>query len=568
MTLLAVALAVGGAALIAAGPAATGSAGAAAAPKPNILVIETDDQTVESVRVMTNVRDLLARQGTTFSNSFVANALCCPSRATFLTGQYSHSNGVWTNNLPNGGYQKLDHSNTLAVWLQRAGYHTAHLGKYLNGYRTRGTPPTEVPPGWSEWHGSVDPTTYRFWDYTLNENGKLVTFGNRPADYQADVYAQKGSEIIGRLAASERPFFLWAAFLAPHSGQPRTAGDPPNQATPEPAPRHRDRFASEPFPTPPSFNEQDVSDKPQTIQRRPVLTQARAAGVAENYRQRLESLLAVDEAVAAFVSRLRAAGELDDTLIVFTSDNGFMHGEHRIPSGKVVVYEPSIRVPLIMRGPGIPRNRIIDDPVLNVDLAPTMLDAADAKASRVLDGTSLLPLARDPLTELGRDVLLETPSYAAIRTPRYKYVEYTSGDRELYDLVTDPHELSSRHADSALGGVRTELARRLAELRRCSGATCRRGPRLQLQLASGGRAVTARRCVRSSVRASLAGADLRAVGRVDFYVSSRRVALDGRSPFRATLSRAAVRRGTVRLRARVSLNDQRRVTIDRTFRVC
>ena len=299
-----------------------------------------------------------------------------------------------------------------------------------------------------------------------------------------------------------------------------------------------------------------------------MLTQARAAGVAENYRQRLESLLAVDEAVAAFVSRLRAGGELDDTLIVFTSENGFMHGEHRIPSGKVVVYEPSIRVPLIMRGPGIPRNRIIDDPVLNVDLAPTMLDAADAKASRVLDGTSLLPLARDPLTELGRDVLLETPSYAAIRTPRYKYVEYTSGDRELYDLVTDPHELSSRHADSSLAGVRTELARRLAELRRGSGATCRRGPRLQLQVASGGRAVTAGRCVRSSVHASLAGADLRAVGRVDFYVSSRRVAVDGRSPFRATLSRAAVRRGTVRLRARVSLNDQRRVTIDRTFRVC
>jgi N-acetylglucosamine-6-sulfatase len=220
--------------------------------RPNVLVLMTDDQTVESLRVMGNVKTLLADQGTTFDSSFASFSLCCPSRATFLTGQYAHNHGVMGNAPPVGGYAKLDSSNTLPVWLQRAGYHTVHIGKYLNGYP--GSNRTHVPAGWTEWYGSIDPSTYQFYNYTLNENGRLVTYGSDPASYQADVYSRKAVDAVRRLAPGAAPFFLSVAFLAPHSGGPRESDDPRNFATPVPAPRHRNRFAAEPFPQSPSFN--------------------------------------------------------------------------------------------------------------------------------------------------------------------------------------------------------------------------------------------------------------------------------------------------------------------------
>src|ERR671915_1296004 len=346
--------------------------------RTNVVVIMTDDQTVESLRVMANVRTLLAGQGTTFENSFASFSLCCPSRATFLTGQYAHNHGVLGNSPPEGGYARLDSSNTLPVWLQRAGYRTIHIGKYLNGYP--GANRTHVPPGWTEWYGSIDPSTYRFYDYTLNENGRLVTYGSDPASYQADVYSRKAVDAIRRLAPATTPFFLSVAFLAPHSGGPRESDDPRNFATPVPAPRHRNRYGSEPLPQPASFNEADVSDKPAGIRSRPLLGAQQIANVTENYRQRLGSLLAVDEAVASMVTALRETGELDRTLIVFTADNGFFHGEHRVPSGKVLLYEPSIRVPLIIRGPGIPPGQHVTELAANVDLAPTIVAATGAPA--------------------------------------------------------------------------------------------------------------------------------------------------------------------------------------------
>ena len=441
--------------------------------RPNVIVLMTDDQTVESLRVMPNVRRLIGDEGATFENSFVGFALCCPSRATFLTGQYAHNHGVLGNKPPSGGHAKLDHSNTLAVWLQKAGYTTVHLGKFLNGYGTRD--PREIPPGWTEWHGSVDPSTYRFRGYTLNENGDLRTYRR----YQTDVYADKAVEIVKRRSAERRPYFLSVAFLAPHSGGPREPDDPAGQSTPMPAPRHRDAFAAEPLPAPPSLNEADVSDKPQGVRNRPLLPDERLAAVRENYRQRLESLLAVDEAIARILAAAREAGELDDTLVIFTSDNGFFHGEHRIPSGKVLVYEPSIRVPLLVRGPGIPRGLRVSQLVSNVDLAPTIAAAAGATPARRLDGVPLLPLVRSPSPVRSRDLLVEGAAgrsgngFTAIRTPRYKYVEYANGERELYDLERDPYELESRHADPAYAGIRTDLARRLAKLRSCAGSSCR-----------------------------------------------------------------------------------------------
>jgi N-acetylglucosamine-6-sulfatase len=554
------------AAVAALGGAARDQAVSAPAPKPNVLVIMTDDQTVESLRVMTNVERLLARQGTTFTNSFVSYALCCPSRATFLTGQYPHNHGVLGNAAPNGGYYKLDSSNTLPVWLQRAGYFTAHVGKYLNGYGTRN--PREVPPGWNDWHGTVDPSTYRFYGYTVTENGTPRTYGSNPASYQADVFTEKALAIVRARAPQQQPFFLSLAYLAPHSGGPREADDPPNQATPAPAPRHRNRFAAEPLPQPPSFNEADVSDKPAAIRNRPLLGATRLAAIRENYQQRLESLLAVDEGVARIIGELERLGELDRTLILFTADNGFFHGEHRIPQGKVLLYEPSIRVPLIVRGLDVRTGRRNSVPVSNIDLAPTIAAVAGARPGRRVDGRSLLPLLRDPNVGWGRDLLIErepgAATFAALHTPRFVYAEHGSGEKELYDLSLDPDQLQSRHADPAYDAVRTRLAQRLFDLRRCAGDSCRRGP-LLLFAARG-----ASPCVRTSFTVGLFGAEAALVGRVEFSVGGIRRAVDSSRPYTRTFTRRILlpRRFTTLVRARAFLSDGRVVTYDRRVRRC
>jgi arylsulfatase A-like enzyme len=538
---------------LAALPAAASDPKAAAAPRPNVIVVMSDDQTVESVRVMTNVDQLLARQGATFVNNFVSYSLCCPSRATFLSGQYAHNHGVMGNAPPQGGYEKWrpTEGDSLPVWLQQAGYRTVHIGKYLNGYGRQD--PTHVPAGWNEWYGSTDPSTYQYYNYTLNENGRLVKHGASAQDYQADVYTAKAVDAVKRLAPQAQPFFLSIAYLAPHSGGPRESDDPRNQATPVPAPRHRNRFASEPLPTPPSFNEADVSDKPAAIRRRPLLTPQRISAVTENYRQRLESLLAVDEGVAAIARALQDAGELADTLFVYTADNGFFHGEHRIPNGKVQLYEPSVRVPLVVRGPGVPGGVRLVQQSVNVDLAATIVDAAGARPGRTLDGISLLPLLRDRNRFVGRDVLLETPGYTAVHTPRYVYAEYGTAEREFYDLAQDPDQLVSRPEDPASARVRSELAQRLLRLRSCKGATCRRGPALALSV----------RCRSRTHRATLGGADTRSVTRVDWFYRGRSAGADRRAPFSVKLPRAG---GAVR--ANATLSDGRRATYDRVSATC
>jgi N-acetylglucosamine-6-sulfatase len=470
-----------GAALAAAlggGAAERGSAARSAAPKrPNIVLIDTDDQTQASLRFMPNVKRLLADQGVTFDNSFVSYSLCCPSRATVLTGQYAHNHGVLGNAPPNGGYHKLDHSNTLAVWLQRAGYRTILIGKYLNGY---GKPnPTEVPPGWSEWYGL---TKLTFLGGTINENGRLVKLPNDESGYQTDVLARIAEDSIRRNARGTAPFFLWLTPHVPHNGGPADPDDPAGTGTTRPPARYRDRFASEPLPMPPSFNEADVSDKPADIRSRPLLSAQKIAGIQEAYQQALEANLGVDDMVKGVVDTLRSTGELDNTLIAFTSDNGFFYGEHRVPAGKVLLYEPSIRVPLVVRGPGIPHGVHRKQIAANVDLAPTFVQLSKAKAGRKMDGRSLVPLFRSASAGVSRDLLLEDGEpggknsprkYVAVRTPRYLYAEYANGDRELYDLQTDPNELNSRAADPALASVRDRLARVLARLRTCAGANCR-----------------------------------------------------------------------------------------------
>jgi arylsulfatase A-like enzyme len=466
-----------GVALLASGPAPKGgrSPGAVAkatAGRPNLVLVLTDDQTLESLRVMPQTQQLIGDAGTTFSNAFVSFPLCCPSRATLLTGQYAHNHGVRGNNPPGGGAGALDARETLPVWLQRAGYYTAHVGKYLNGYGEV-VPPT-VPPGWSRWLALVDPTTYLFYDYTLSDDGRLVHRGNAEDDYQTDVLAAAAEAVI-RDRAGRGPFFLSVAPVAPHLERSDAGGQ---GVPPRPAPRHAGSFADEPLPAKASFDEADVSDKPGSVRRLPRLKPAARAKVLTTYRAQLAALLAVDELVARLVEALADTGELERTLFVFTSDNGFFHGEHRIRDGKFLPYEEAIRVPLLIRGPGFSAGAVADQLVANVDLAPTLLAAADASAGRVLDGVPLQTLAADPGEGRDRALLLEAlegnrATYTAVRTERWVWVEYDDGARELYDLEQDPLQLRSRHAAKAFQGVREDLAALLARLRRCAGASCR-----------------------------------------------------------------------------------------------
>jgi N-acetylglucosamine-6-sulfatase len=453
--------------------------GAAAQPaedRPNVLIILTDDQTEESMRVMEKTLRLLGEEGTTFRNSFVSYPLCCPSRATLLTGQYAHNHNVLGNVPPEGGYRRLNHKNTLPVWLRAAGYQTAHVGKYLNGYHG-----PEVPAGWTRWFALADPKTYLMYGYTVVADGKKISYGQSPADYQTDVLAARAEAILRGFAENRvrngRPFFLSVAPVAPHTERSDEEG---KGTPPRPAPRHLGTFADEPMPDKANFDEEDVADKPGHIQKLPRLSPAKQAAVLDAYQARLESLLAIDDLVERLVLALEETGEIDRTVIVFTSDNGYFLGEHRVPDGKKLPYEEGIRVPLIIRGGGFPRGSTVLQPVANIDLAPTVVALAGARARRKMDGIPLLPLALDRALQQDRPLLLENynrlsgrPSYEAIRTPRWLWVEYRTGARELYDMEDDPLQLRSRHGDPNLAVVRADLARRLAGLRKCAGPTCR-----------------------------------------------------------------------------------------------
>jgi len=558
------------------GLAVSASAQTAAPERPNILMIMTDDQTVESMRAMPEVQRLIAARGTTFDNSFVNFSLCCPSRATAFTGQYSHNTHVQGLAPPLGGYPLLNTTNYLPLWLQQAGYRTMHLGKFLNGYGSQNPDPHEVPAGWDVWQASIDPSTYDFTRFTLNENGTLVDYGGskNPGMYQTDFYTQRARQLIDRYAGSARPFFFSLAYLAPHHGTPLEIDDPPGLKTPALPGRHENAFVNELLPQPPSFNEFDVSDKPSYIRRRALLTPDKVANVQEEYQQRLESLLAVDEGIRRVVAELEEVGELQNTLIIFTSDNGFLHGEHRISAGKVVAYEPSIRVPLIMAGPGVPAGQHRKQLAVNADLSPTILDAAGGFAGLPQDGRSLFPLLRDRGLRWGRDVLIEGRStglsFNALRTPRFKYVKYRTGTTELYDLSRDPDELQNLARVKRYRPLRMEMYKRLNRLKRCRGAACYAAPKLSMRLKP------ARGCVPGALRVRMTGPATKYLSKVAFYAGGRRVGLV-RPVGTARLSRPVqrvvptrhVRAGRrFKLRAKATFDDGRLMTLDRTRRSC
>jgi arylsulfatase A-like enzyme len=536
--------------------------------RPNVVVVETDDQTAASLAVMDEVNSRIGRYGVTFENSFVNYALCCPSRATLLTGQYAHNHGTMGNGPPAGGFDKFnaDHGgNTLPGWLQASGYYTAEVGKYLNGYGSA-EDQTLVPAGWNEWRAGTGGTTQRVYNYTLNENGTLVRYGQGTEDFKQDVITAKAVEVINRRAPADQPFFLDVNYTAPHSGGPNPNPNPPGNCanTAKPAPRHASAFDGAPLPQPASFNEADVSDKPPDIRRMDPITGAERAEITRRYRCRIESLLSVDEGVARIVEALRATKELGDTLIVFTSDNGFFGGEHRVQNGKVRHYEPSTRVPLVIRGPGIPENKNVRELVVNADIASTILDAADADPGLAQDGRSLLGVAEKPNRERGREILLESQAFVGIRNARYKYVEHTAGVSagavELYDLEQDPGELQSQHANPAYAAVRAQLDARLDALRSCSGESCRTKPNLKLKLKK------RHGCVKRGARAKIKGADSKRLLGVSFEVDGKGDGGDGNAPFSEKLGKLRGKRAKVV--ATADLVDGRLVTLDEKVKVC
>ena len=560
------------AALAAAGDAAGGKGKG----RPNVVVVMTDDQTLASMEFMPRTRTLIGGAGATFANSFVSFPLCCPSRATFLTGRYAHNHKVLNNIPPLGGFARLRSAETLPVWLGRAGYYTGLIGKYLNGYEQS---PVGVPPGWSEFHGQKTQNAY--YGYELQEGKQRFLYGDpdenpddpdHPETYASDVYTDKAVEFIGRRSPKAVPFFLWVAHNAPHSGIPDPPGNQPSRCrgNAKPAARHIGAFEQAPLPLPPSFNEADVSDKPPSIRDAPSFDGKQIDAIHNLYRCELESLLAVDEGVQRIVDALAAAGELDRTLLIFTSDNGFFHGEHRLPFNKTLLYEESIRVPLLVRGPGIPAGITVSDLVANVDLAPTILELTGANAAFSADGRSLMRAIRHPGRESGRELVIESNRYEAVRTERYIYAEHERGPdvgaRELYDLRLDPFELDNRVRDPAYSAVRKALAKRLRKLNRCRGSECRTKPRVRLRIDDGR---DRRRCVSGAAVVGLTGKDTKRAIEAEFAVRRKHLRTDRSRPHRARVPGAKLRRsGPTALRSRVTLRDGRRVDIKERVRRC
>ncbi len=361
-----------------------------ALPRPNIVMILADDldQMLNTIDTMPNLQALLVAQGMTFSHSMVPVPVCCPARASLLTGQLVHNHRIYANVPPIGGFATayangLENA-TVATALHAAGYRTALLGKYLNGY-PNADDPTYIPPGWDEWFVPISDSAYGSYDYTVNDNGTLISYGNTAQDYVTDVLASEAVEWISTtLSLSPTvPLFALVSVYAPHS--------PAN-----PAPRHQSLFPDAQAPRTPSFNEADMSDKPPHMQGLPLLDRDRHPGHRRALSQALCNRCRLsDEMIGQLVATLQAHGQLENTFIVFTSDNGLHMGQHRLFPGKGRGYEEDIRIPLIVRGPGVPAGTMRDDLASFADLAPTFADMAGTVMPTAIDGRSLLPLLQN-----------------------------------------------------------------------------------------------------------------------------------------------------------------------------
>lgn len=488
--------------------------------RPNFVVIMLDDFDAASVDLMVvkgmlpNIKRYLYDEGFRFANSFSTSTFGAPTRATFLTGQYPHNHGEIGGEPVLGEAPKFNQGSTVATWLKRAGYLTALVGRYTTGYGYA-TAPTFIPPGWDFWAGLVDPSTWSTSNYVMNIGGSVIDFAPYNAEtvtyYQTDILAYLSRLFVQQAAITPQPFFLLATPVVynreiwPSPDVTNMCPDPTNPftggnywgVTQRPAPRYLNTIFGDlqnfPLPQPPSFNEADVSDKPDWLQSNASMTADDIACRQKAYWRRLESLRAVDDLVGQIMMAVEAAGALNKTYVIFTADNGFMDGQHRFPE-KMPAYEESIRVPLLMRVPGNMSPRTVNQLVLNTDLAPTIAQLAAAVATHTVDGRSLVPLLQNPNHTPWRKIgLIEhmfvaaepgvaftpPPSYLAARadwpTPR-TFVRYpavnTGVNGELYDIATDPYQLQNLYGDPARQAEVGRLSVWLAWLRTCRGISC------------------------------------------------------------------------------------------------
>ncbi len=442
------------AAVVVGSPAATAwtsttSTMKAPATAPNILLIVTDDQRWDTLWSMPTVQRELAGRGVTFDQMFTTNSLCCPSRASIFTGNFSHTTGVYRNEPPFGAFQSFRDTSTLATWLHDGGYRTALFGKYIDAYQGDANQ-GYIPPGWDQWEAFVHAG---FYDYRLTTNGVLTDHGSAPSDYSTTVLGNDATAYV-RSAPTTQPLFLEFAPEAPHA-----------PAIPEP--RYANAFGDLPAWKPPNMNEADVSDKPGYVRARPPMDAA-ALQANQSFRQnQYRTLLSVDDQIAALLQAYRDTGRLQNTMIIFTSDNGLSWGEHRWVK-KEVPYDESLRVPLVIRYDPVTGGTASTDHnlVLNADIAPTIADLTGV-AHPATDGASMLPLLRDPTAPWRHDFLLEhmegtnpVPTFCGVRTQGWKYVRYATGEQELYNLSADPYELQNLTGTPANAAEQATLRRR------------------------------------------------------------------------------------------------------------
>jgi N-acetylglucosamine-6-sulfatase len=453
----------------------------AAASAPNIVFVLTDDLSMDLLPYMPNL-EAMQQQGLTFSNYYVSDSLCCPSRSSIFTGNFPHDTDVLGNTGRHGGYRAFmragDEDDTFNLALQEAGYRTAMMGKYLNGYlqeSVAGLPRGYIPPGWSEW--DVVGWGYPEFNYWLNDDGTLQYYGHNPADYLTDVLANKGANFIEQSAQMGKPFFLELATFAPHFPY-------------VPAPRDAHSFPGLTAPEPPNFNVLPV-DAPRWLANHKPLTSKQIAYINKVFRLRVQSVQAVDRMIGLIEQALVTAGVSRNTYIVFSSDNGLHTGEYRLMPGKLTAFDTDIHVPLIVTGPGVPAGTTVGAMAENVDLAKTF--TAIGGTTLPSDGASLLPLVHGVLPIDWRNAILvehhhpepnsgdpdaqtavsaDPPSYEAIRTHNFLYVEYVDGEREFYDLRNDPFELYNL-AGSLSAAQLQQLHADLVALENChSGSAC------------------------------------------------------------------------------------------------
>ena len=423
-----------------------GAGALAATPRMNVLFILTDDQRFDTVSRMPNLT-ALASKGVTFTSAYMPSPICGPSRAMLFSGGFREQNtGVLENEPPNGGAAVFEDKGNLGAALQAAGYRTEYVGKWINGYEGMGK---YIPPGWTRWVGRHSFSTITKWtefEYTSGTSGQSPGTGTIANAQQYTTYFERDQVLnfLNSTPATQPFFVLWA----PSAAHGRATG----------APEDLGLFLDYVY-TGRGYGETDLSDKPSWV---------RNSKDVDNevfVRHQLQSLQSVDRSIADVVARLKSLGRYDNTVIIFTSDNGYMWGEHGL-WGKDAAYEESMRVPFIVLMPGVAPRTEAGLVLPSLDLGPTLFELAGV--SRKTDGTSLVPLLKVPGQPWRTDFFFERTTsangasaiWAGVRDGRWKYVRYWNGEEELYDLNADPYELSSRHKDPTLSALKASLLTR------------------------------------------------------------------------------------------------------------